>query len=118
MHAATRFRHARNAKRTGEYNTFMLNTREAREVLDRDFLETRGKILEIAAVLDRIDRAPTHHPEHPEPPLGQIRQALEALCIPGPCRAETIQMIFSLEYDHRWREKLQPAQAAEVAGKQ
>ena len=34
----------------------MLNPREALEVLDRDFLETRGKILEIAAVLDRIDR--------------------------------------------------------------
>jgi len=96
----------------------MLNTREAREVLDRDFLETRGKILEIAAVLDRIDRAPTHHPEHPDPRLGQIRQALEALCIPGPCRAETIQMIFSLEYDRHWREKLKPGLAAEVAGKQ
>lgn len=95
----------------------MLNTREAREVLDHDFLETRGKLLEIAAVLDRIDRAPTHHPEHPDPRLGQIRQALEALCIPGPCRAETIQMIFSKEYDRRWREKLQLNQPVDVAGK-
>ena len=95
----------------------MLITREAREVLDQDFLETRGKILEIAAVLDRIDRAPTHHPEHPDPRLGQIRQALEALSIPGPCRAETIQMIFSLEYDHRWREKLQLGWPAEVGTK-
>lgn len=96
----------------------MLNTREAREVLDREFLETRGKILEIAAVLDRIDRAPAHHPEHPDPRLGQIRQALEALCIPGPCRAETIQMIFSLEYDRRWRERLLPGRPLEAADKQ
>jgi hypothetical protein len=84
----------------------MLNTREALAVLDRDFLETRGKILEIAAVLDRIDRAPTHHPEHPDPRLGQIRQALEALAEPGPGRAETIQLIFSLEYDRDWRSHL------------
>ena len=55
----------------------MLNPREALEVLDRNFLETRGKILEIAAVLDRIDRAPAHHHLHPDPRVGQIRQALE-----------------------------------------
>ena len=95
----------------------MLNTREAREVLDHDFLETRGKILEIAAVLDRIDRSPTHHPENTDPRLGQIRQALEAICIPGPFRAGTIQMIFSVEYDRGWREKIQLGQAPEVLSK-
>ena len=36
----------------------MVNTRDAIRVLDHDFLETRCKILEIAATLDRIDRAP------------------------------------------------------------
>ena len=88
----------------------MLNTREALAVLDRDFLETRCKILEIAATLDRIDRAPAHHPEHPDPRLGQIRQAIEALGVPGPGRAETIQRIFSLDYDPNWQAqfKLQP----------
>ncbi len=35
----------------------MLNKRDAAEVLDHDFLEARCKILEIAATLDRIDRA-------------------------------------------------------------
>ena len=35
----------------------MINTRDAMQVLDHDFLEARGKILEIAAILDRIDRA-------------------------------------------------------------
>jgi hypothetical protein len=81
----------------------MLNRRDATEVLDRDFLETRGKILELAATLDRIDRAPTRHGEHPDPRLGQLRQALDALVEPGPGRAETIQRIFSLEYDPTWR---------------
>ena len=83
----------------------MLNTRDAIEVLDHDFLETRCKILEIAAILDRIDRAPARHGEHPDPRLGQLRQALDALVEPGPGRAETIQRIFSLEYDPAWRHK-------------
>lgn len=95
----------------------MLNLREALEVLDRDFLETRGKILEIAAVLDRIDRAPAHHHLHPDPGVGQIRQALEALCEPGPGRAETIQLIFSLEYDRDWRENFRLKQPVNASGK-
>jgi hypothetical protein len=88
----------------------MLNSREASEVLDRDYLETRAKILEIAAVLDRIDRAPARHHHHPDPRLGQIRQALEALCVPGPGRSETIQLIFSLEYNGDWRARLKVEQ--------
>ena len=38
----------------------MHKPRSATEVLERDFLETRCKILEVAAILDRIDRAPAH----------------------------------------------------------
>jgi hypothetical protein len=84
----------------------MLSSRDAKTVLDRDFLETRCKILEIAAILDRIDRAPGRHGEHPDPRLAQLRQALEALLEPGPGRAETVQRIFSLDYDAAWREKM------------
>jgi len=84
----------------------VLNTRDAKEVVDHDFLETRSKILEIAAVLDRIDRAPARPGEHPDPRLGQLRQALEALLEPGPGRAETVQRIFSLVYDPSWRKRM------------
>jgi hypothetical protein len=84
----------------------MLHQRDALQVLDRDFLEVRSKLLEIAASLDRIDRAPVHHGDHPDPRLGHVRQALEALSQPGPDRAETIQLIFSLEYDPAWRPNL------------
>ena len=80
----------------------MPNARDAIEVLDHDFLETRCKLLEIAAVLDRIDRAPARHGEHPDPRLGHLRRAVEALLEPGPGRAETIQRIFSLEYEPNW----------------
>jgi hypothetical protein len=80
----------------------MLSTRDASEVLNRDFLEARCKILEIAAILDRIDRAPANHHDQPDPRMSQLRRALEALSVPDPGRAETIQLIFSLEYDPNW----------------
>jgi hypothetical protein len=89
----------------------MFSTRDATEVLDHDFLEARCKILEIAATLDRIDRAPTRLGEHPDARLGKLRQALEALAEPGPGRAETIQRIFSLEYDPAWRDKMNVARS-------
>lgn len=81
-------------------------TRDVDAVLNRDFLETRGKILELAAALDRLDRAPTHSGEHaPDRRIAQLRQALEALLEPGPGRAETVQRLFSLDYDPDWRAK-------------
>jgi hypothetical protein len=84
----------------------MTNTRDSLQVLDHDFLEARGKILEIAAILDRIDRAPARHGEHPDRRLGELRSAVEALLEPGPGRAETVQHIFSLDYDSDWRERM------------
>ena len=84
----------------------MINTRDAAEVVDHDFLEARCKILELAAMLDRIDRAPARHGEHPDARLSQLRQAIEALLEPGPGRAETVQRIFSLVYDPNWRKRM------------
>lgn len=83
----------------------MTQSRDAAEVLNRDFLETRSKILEIAAALDRLDRAPSRSGDHPDCRLSQLRQAVEALLEPGPGRAETVQRLFSLEYDAGWQEK-------------
>ena len=80
-------------------------------MLDRDFLETRGRILEVAAALDRIDRAPSRHGEPPDRRLAQLRQAIEALLEPGPGRAETVQHLFSLEYDPNWRDPTDRAAA-------
>ena len=62
----------------------MPSRRDVTEVLDRDFLETRGRILEVAAALDRIDRAPGRAHEAPDRRLAQLRQAIEALLEPGP----------------------------------
>jgi hypothetical protein len=84
----------------------MTTTRDVAEVLNRDFLETRSRILDLAAALDRLDRAPAPTADHhPDRRLAQVRQAIEALLEPGPGRAETVQRLFSLEYDPEWREK-------------
>ncbi len=77
--------------------------RNIMSVLDRDFLEIRAKVLELAASLDRLDRASEHPGSHPDRRLAQIRLALEVLSIPEPSRAETVQRIFSVDYDPQWQ---------------
>jgi hypothetical protein len=81
----------------------MVQTRDVTEVLNRDFLETRCRILEVAAALDRLDRAAGHRGDAPDRRLAQLRQAIEALLEPGPGRAETVQRLFSLDYDPAWQ---------------
>jgi hypothetical protein len=81
----------------------MTPPRDAHAVLDRDFLDVRARILEIAAALDRLDRAPERPGHAPDRRLGQLRRAIEALLFPEPDRAETIQCLFSLEYDPDWQ---------------
>jgi hypothetical protein len=82
----------------------MVQARDVMEVLNRDFLETRCRILEVAAALDRLDRAAGHRGDPPDRRVAQLRQAVEALQEPGPGRAETVQRIFSLDYDADWQQ--------------
>lgn len=86
----------------------MPTPRDVATILERDFLETRQKVLELAAALDRLDRAPTGGEVHPDRRVAQVRRAIEALLEPGPDRAETVQRIFSLDYDPDWRANLGP----------
>ena len=83
----------------------MTANRTKADVLNRDFLEVRCKIIEVAASLDRLDRAPVTPLEPPDSRLALLRQGIEALLEPGPGRAETIQRLFSLEYDSQWRQR-------------
>jgi hypothetical protein len=76
-------------------------------ILDRDFLEMRARVLELAASLDRLDRAPERPGSKPDSRLGQLRQAIESLLEPGPGRAETVQRLFSLEYDPEWTRRFE-----------
>ena len=85
----------------------MTARRTKTEVLNRDFLEIRCRILELAASLDRLDRAPLASHETPDSRLAMLRQGIEALLVPGPGRAETIQRLFSLDYDPNWRSRFE-----------
>lgn len=68
---------------------------DAREVLDAYFLETRAKLLEIAANLDRFDRAEGAEGVRDDPRVKFIGEALEILQSAGPGRAERIQRLYS-----------------------
>lgn len=75
---------------------------EAPEILNRVFLEVRARLLEVAASLDRLDRAEGSVEDDPR--LARIRQALAVLEGRQPDRAEQIQRLFSLPYDEDWRD--------------
>jgi hypothetical protein len=74
----------------------------ARAALDAYFLEARSKLLDLAAILDRIGRGSDPAIEN-DLRLARIRQALEVLHDPSGGRAERIQQIFSLDYDPDWQ---------------
>ena len=78
---------------------------DAPEVLNREFLEVRAKILEIAAALDRLDRAAGT--VEGDARLERIRQGLAMLATRRADRAEQVQLIFSLAYDEGWRKQFQ-----------
>jgi hypothetical protein len=79
----------------------------AKQTLDRHFLEARCKILDVAAILDRIGRGSDASNTSADARLARVRQALEVLLDQSGGRAERIQKIFSLDYDPSW-EKPKP----------
>lgn len=73
----------------------------AHEVLERYFLEARAKLLEVAATLDRIDRA-AGSAELKDERRGQLDRALAVLREREPNRAERLQQLFSRPYAEGW----------------
>ena len=72
------------------------------EALDRYFLEARCKLLDVAAILDRVGRGLESSDVDDDPRMKRIRQALEVLHDQSGGRAERIQKIFSMDYDPKW----------------
>jgi hypothetical protein len=70
----------------------------ARAALDAYFLEARSKLLDLAAILDRIGRGGGVD----DPRLGKVRQALAVVADGEGGRAERVQQVFSLDYDPKW----------------
>jgi hypothetical protein len=75
----------------------------APQVFNREFLEVRAKILELAASLDRLDRSEGSVADDPR--MRRVREAIQTLLSETPDRAERVQLLFSREYDEAWRKK-------------
>jgi len=69
----------------------------AAKLLDREFLDIRSKLIDLAASLDRIQRAAGS--VSGDPRIDKIAQAARILAGRTPARAEQIQLLFSLPYD-------------------
>ena len=76
----------------------------APEVLNREFLEIRCKILELAAAFDRLERADGSVDEDPR--IARLREALTTVLEQSSDRAEQVQMVFSRAYEDEWQKKL------------
>ena len=72
----------------------------AEQILDREFLQLRAKILELAASFDRLDRAAGAANQER---LDRLRRALDILQEARADRAEQVQLLFSREYHPDWK---------------
>jgi hypothetical protein len=80
----------------------MSSTRTAAAVFEQNFLDIRCKLIELAAALDRIERADSADEVDADPRIEQIQEAIEVLGSRGFDRAERLQLIFSDQYDPNW----------------
>ena len=78
---------------------------DAQAILTREQFKIRAKLIEIAAILDRIDRA-DGAVDHDRRML-EIRKSLEVLSGTDSDRAARIQMIYSREFDSHWKKILE-----------
>ncbi|MCH1522719.1 MAG: hypothetical protein L7T80_07815 [Arenicellales bacterium] len=78
---------------------------DAQDILTREQFKIRAKLIEIAAILDRIDRA-VGDVDHDRRML-EIHKSLEVLSVSGSDRAARIQMIYSREFDSQWKKNLE-----------
>lgn len=67
------------------------------QVVDQSYLELRSYLLEIAAALDRYDRAPDDGSQKQDTRWSRIKKGLEILVRerPQPDRVEELLMLFS-----------------------
>ena len=75
--------------------------RTVSEVIDREYLELRAKVLEIAASFDRMERAEGQRDER----MLKIEAGLQILSDSAQDKAKRVQELFSIDYDSQWRER-------------
>ncbi len=84
--------------------------RTADTLLDESFLEVRSKLLEVAATLDRVDRAAEENgplSDAQAERLNRVNDAIRIVLDETPDRAEQLQQLFSRPFDPNWRSSMQ-----------
>jgi len=81
----------------------------ASDLLNRDFLEMRCRIIDVAAALDRIHRAGGADSVRSDPRWRQVADAVRLLVDGQPDRATRVQSLFSDSYDPNWQSKRETA---------
>lgn len=78
-------------------------SRTSSEILSQEFLQTRAKILEIAAFYDRLDTDELTESD------GEALRLLVGGCAilndSEPDKAARVQLLFSRQYDAQWRQQ-------------
>ena len=76
----------------------------SQQILQQEYLLARAKILELAATLDRIDRAQGDVQDHPQMKL--LHSGFKILTdeASDQSRAEQVQLLFSRQYAENWRQ--------------
>lgn len=79
-------------------------TMTACAMLDREFLEIRRRVLDIAASLDRIEACAGAADARRDPRFAALAGSMRVLTDGAGERATRVQMVFSLRYDEDWRD--------------
>ena len=80
-----------------------MNPLPAPRALEQYFFEARSKLLDLAAILDRVGRGDNPGAAAADPRAAKVHRALEVLLSDTPNKAELVQQLFSLEYDPNWK---------------
>jgi len=83
----------------------MTATRTAQDILEQDFLNIRCLILDLAASLDRIDRAEGSDSVANHEQMKLLQGGIDLLKADGPGRAAQVQLHFSDQYEEGWNKK-------------
>jgi hypothetical protein len=76
----------------------------ARQALDAYFLEARCKLLDVAALFDRIERGTGQEEIAVDPRWLKLQKALDLLAPKAAGeRAQAVQELFSIIYDADWK---------------
>jgi hypothetical protein len=74
----------------------------ADRALDSFFHEARSKLLDVAAIFDRVGRGDAPDAATTDPRYAKLREAVALLLGDAPNKAELLQQLFSLAYDPNW----------------